>query len=173
MDCSLPGSSVHGIFQARVLEWVAVSFSRGSSWHRDWTQVSHVVGRCFTIWATREVSYYIFSTRKAELPVVQVCVHACSVDSVVAYPFSSGSSRPRNLSGVSYLAGGFFTDWAIRGAHRSGSVCLMSHPHDAVRGTHRPPRAKCSPRISLYKWLRFPQGSHCWNFSFDLLETPN
>ena len=55
MDCSLPGSSVHGIFQARVLEWVAISFSRGSFWPRDWTWVSHIVGRCFTIWATREV----------------------------------------------------------------------------------------------------------------------
>ena len=37
MDCNLPGSSVHGIFQARVLEWVVISFSRGSSWLRDWT----------------------------------------------------------------------------------------------------------------------------------------
>ena len=43
MDCSLPGSSVHGIFQARVLVWSAVSFSRRSSWPRDWTRVSHVV----------------------------------------------------------------------------------------------------------------------------------
>ena len=43
MDCSLPGSSVHGIFQARVLEWVAISFSRGSSWSRDQTRVSHIV----------------------------------------------------------------------------------------------------------------------------------
>ena len=41
MDCSLPGSSVHGIFQASILEWVAISFSRGSSWPRDRTQVSH------------------------------------------------------------------------------------------------------------------------------------
>ena len=49
MDCSLPGSSVHGIFQARILEWVATSFSRRSSQPRDRTQVSHVVGRCFTI----------------------------------------------------------------------------------------------------------------------------
>ena len=40
MDCNLPGSSVHGIFQARVLEWVAISFSRGSSRPRDWTWVS-------------------------------------------------------------------------------------------------------------------------------------
>ena len=55
MDCSLPGSSVHGIFKARVLEWVAISFSRGSSQPRDQTQVSWVIGRRFTIWVTREV----------------------------------------------------------------------------------------------------------------------
>ena len=54
MNCSLPGSSVHGIFQARVLEWVAISFSRGSSQLRDWTLVSHIAGRCFSLWATRE-----------------------------------------------------------------------------------------------------------------------
>ena len=53
---SQPGSSIHGIFQARVLEWVAISFSRESSWPRDWTQVSCIVGRCFTIWATKEVT---------------------------------------------------------------------------------------------------------------------
>ena len=52
MDGSLPGFSVHGIFQARVLEWVAFSFSRGSSGPRDRTQVSSVVGRRFTVWAT-------------------------------------------------------------------------------------------------------------------------
>ena len=56
MNCSLPGSSIHGILQARVLEWVAISFSRGSSRPRDRTWVSCIVGRCFTIWATREVS---------------------------------------------------------------------------------------------------------------------
>ena len=54
-DCSLPGFSIHGIFQARVLEWIAISFSRGSSWLRDRTQVSRIVNRHFTIWATREV----------------------------------------------------------------------------------------------------------------------
>ena len=51
MDCSPPGSSVHGILQARTLEWVAISFSRGSSWPRDWTQVSCIAGRFFTDWA--------------------------------------------------------------------------------------------------------------------------
>ena len=55
IDCSLSGSSVHGIFQARILEWGAISFSRRSSWPRDWTQVSRIVSRHFTVWATREV----------------------------------------------------------------------------------------------------------------------
>ena len=54
MDSSLPGSSVHGILQAIVLEWIAIPFSRGSSWPGDRTQVSHIVDRRFTIWATRE-----------------------------------------------------------------------------------------------------------------------
>ena len=47
MDCSLLGSSIHGIFQARILEWVAISFSSGSSRPRDQTRVSFIVGRCF------------------------------------------------------------------------------------------------------------------------------
>ena len=58
MDWGLTGSSVHGILQARTLEWVAVPFSRGSSQLRDQTQVSHIAGRFFTIWAIREVQEY-------------------------------------------------------------------------------------------------------------------
>ena len=54
-DYSLPGFSVHGIFQVRILEWVAISFSRRSSRPREWTRVSHIVGRHFTVWTTREV----------------------------------------------------------------------------------------------------------------------
>ena len=53
MDCSPPGSPVHGILQARVLEWVAFPFSRGSSQFRDWTQVSRIAGRFFTSWVTQ------------------------------------------------------------------------------------------------------------------------
>ena len=49
MDCNLQGSSVHGILQARILEWVAISISRGSSQPRDGTLVAHIVGRYFTI----------------------------------------------------------------------------------------------------------------------------
>ena len=54
MDCSPPGSSVHEILQERTPQWVAISFSRGSSWPRDRTWVSHIVGRFYTLWATRE-----------------------------------------------------------------------------------------------------------------------
>ena len=53
MDCSLLGSSVFGILQARILEWVAISFSRESCQPRDQSQVSWIAGRLFTIWATR------------------------------------------------------------------------------------------------------------------------
>ena len=47
MDCNLLGSCVHGIFQARILEWIAIPFLRGSYWPRDWTQVSCIAGRFF------------------------------------------------------------------------------------------------------------------------------
>ena len=59
MDCNLQSSSVHEILQARILEWVAISFSRGSSWPRDRTQVEQTIaGRFLTIWATREAHGY-------------------------------------------------------------------------------------------------------------------
>ena len=54
MDHSPPGSSVHEILQAGTLEWVATFLCRGSSQPRDGTQVSHIAGRFFTIWAPRE-----------------------------------------------------------------------------------------------------------------------
>ena len=58
MDCSPPSSSVRGILQARILKWVAISFSRRSSPPRDWTWVSCLAGRFFTSWATRETPSY-------------------------------------------------------------------------------------------------------------------
>ena len=73
MDCSLPGSSVHGIFQAIVLEWIAIPFFRGSSQPRDRTQVSRIIDRCFTVWATREVLSKRSQTQKAT-PCTIPCV---------------------------------------------------------------------------------------------------
>ena len=52
MDCSLPRSSIHGIFQARILAWIAISFSRKSSWPRDWILVSHIAG-----WLLNELQF--------------------------------------------------------------------------------------------------------------------
>ena len=57
MDCSLPGSSIHEILQARILEWVAIPFSGRSSQPTNQTQVSHIAGGFFTIWAIREALY--------------------------------------------------------------------------------------------------------------------
>ena len=60
MDCSLPGSSVHGISQTRILEWVVIPFSRESSWLRDQTWVSCIAGKFFQCWTSKEAweSYY-------------------------------------------------------------------------------------------------------------------
>ena len=58
MNCSPPDSSVHGILQARMLEWAAMPSSRGSSQLRDQTQVSHIADRFFSIWATREAQFF-------------------------------------------------------------------------------------------------------------------
>ena len=57
-DCSLPGYSVPGVFQVRILEWVAISFARGSSRPRDRTWVFHIAGRFFTIWGIRGATVY-------------------------------------------------------------------------------------------------------------------
>ena len=92
MDCSRQASLFMEILQARILEWVAMPSSRGSSQPRDQTQVSHTVGRFFTIWATREAQEYW---------------------EWVAYPFSRGSSQPRERTRVSCIAGRFFTSWTM------------------------------------------------------------
>ena len=77
MDYSPPGSSVHGILQERLLEWVAISFSRGSwIWPRDWTQVSHIVCGFFTMWATKEV-----------LDLLVVCLHPVGAKNIGCFIF--------------------------------------------------------------------------------------
>ena len=87
-DCSPPGSAVRRISQARILEWVAISFSRGSSQPRDQTQVSHIAGGFFTVWATREAQR-------------RVGVHLNSESSswrdscLYVHPFNTGLQIPR------------------------------------------------------------------------------
>ena len=71
MDFNLPGSSVHGILQARILEWIAVRSSRASSQHRDGTQVSRNAGGFFTSWATREAQHRLSSRA---VPALRRCM---------------------------------------------------------------------------------------------------
>ena len=91
-DCSLPASSVHGIFQAIVLEWVAISFSRGSSWPRDRTQVSLTVDRRFTIWATREVL-------KQDWALKNWCLWNVASEKTLESPLNSKEIKPVNPKG--------------------------------------------------------------------------
>ena len=81
-----------GILQARILEWVAMPSSRGSSQPRDWTQIRRRILYCLS----HQGSPWILEW--------------------VAYPFSRGSSRPSKQTRVSCIAGGFFTSWATREA---------------------------------------------------------
>ena len=81
VDCSPPGSSVHGILQARILEWVTTLSSRGSSQPRDWTQVSGITGRFFSIWATSVA-----------------CCCCCEVTSVVSNSVRPHRQQPTRLS---------------------------------------------------------------------------
>ena len=89
--CSLPGSSVRGIFQAWILEWVAISFSRGSSWPRDQTRVSHIAGRCFTVWATRGVSQKVQTSSINTTKISCMSIHqqwAIQKDMKTVMPFT-------------------------------------------------------------------------------------
>ena len=71
VDCTLPGSSVHGILQARILKWVAIPFSRRSSWSKDWTQVSWIAVWFFIVWTTREIHIISADKRKKKMCVIR------------------------------------------------------------------------------------------------------
>ena len=117
-----PWTVVHEIFRARILKWVAFPFSRGSSQPRDQTQVSHIVGEFFISWATGKPK----NSGEGSLSFLQQIFpiqgsnwsHKGSprILEWVAYPFFSRSSQPRDWTGVSCIAGRFFTNWAIREA---------------------------------------------------------
>ena len=136
--CSLPGPSVHGIFQARVLEWVAISFSRGSSRPRYWTWVSCTAGRCFTIWATRDIACKIqglpeivadqcldCSLCPLFLPKISswkedLLLFSCSVVSDSATPWTA--AQP-GLPALHY-----FPEHAQTHVHQVGDAIQPSHP---------------------------------------------
>ena len=120
MNCRPPGSSV----QARILEWVAISFSRGSSWPRDWTWVSHIAGRRFTIWATMEADHCVKPTphgiinfrntinkiKDNSSSVICLVVSDSTTPWTVAHqaPTSIGFSRQEYWSGQPFNSSGIF-----------------------------------------------------------------
>jgi len=77
MDCSPPGSSVHGISQTRILEWVVIPFSRASSWRRGRTWVFCITGRFLTLWATREAPCGQQHAAAAAAKLLQTCPTLC------------------------------------------------------------------------------------------------
>ena len=105
MDCSLPGSSVHGILQAKILEWVAIPSSRGSS-HQG---LNPGLLHC------RQIFYYL--SHQGSPRILEW----------VAYSFSRGSFQPRNRTRFSYIADGFFTSWATREAQLNEYSFNITH----------------------------------------------
>ena len=136
-DCSLPGSSVQGILQVRILEWVAVPSPGGfpnpgikprSPTLREDSLLSETPGKFkYTRVGSLSLLQRIFLTQGSNpgLPHCRWILYQLShkrsprILEWVAYPFSSGSSQPRNQTGVSCIADRFFTNWAIREAPRS------------------------------------------------------
>ena len=95
MDCSPAGSSVHGILQARILQWVAVSFSRGSSW----PGVSCIADRFFTIWAPRE-AIFVDLTENSEIPL-----HTYENDQNLEHWQQQMLARIQSKRSLSFIAG--------------------------------------------------------------------
>ena len=124
MDCCPPGSSVHRISQARILEWVAISFFRGSSWPRDQAHIStdsllshqwsEVAQSCPTLCDPLDCSLPGFSFH---------AVFQARVPEWIAISFSRGASRPRDQTQVSHIAGRQFTLW--KGNHQRSLITTL------------------------------------------------
>ena len=127
MDCSPPGSSVHGILQARILEWVAMPSSRRSSQPRDLTQVSHIAGRFFTIWTTREAQEYCSGYVYICVCVcvcVCVCMCVCIYIYIYIYPHFKKNLLIKNTL-FFFSTIGYFKIWNIVPCAMVLVVCLF------------------------------------------------
>ena len=120
MDCSLPGSSVHGILQARILEWVSIPFSRGSFWSQDQIQVSHIASRFFTVWATREIPPTV------KVLVTQSCLTLCNpMDCSPPGSSVHGILQAKIWSWYPFLSPGDLSSPGIK--PRSPSLQILNH----------------------------------------------
>ena len=131
MDCSPPGSSIHWILQARILEWVAISFSRGSSQPRDRTQVSRIAGVGFNLWATRE-AIQTFSVQFSS--VAQTCLTLCD---------------PMNHSTPGLPVHHQLWEFTQTHVHWVGDAIQPSHPLSSPS----PPAPNPSQDQGLFQWV--------------------
>ena len=100
MNCSPPGSSVHGVIQARILEWVAISFSRGSSWPRDWTHVScsSCIGKLIPYhWATWEAHMQIIHTHTHTHIYIHTHTYTSKEKFISGFPKRKNQGRNFNI----------------------------------------------------------------------------
>ena len=154
MDCSPPGSSVHRILRARILEWVAISFSRGSFWLRDQTWISCIVGKHFTVWATSKVNFRSDQINRSVMS-----------DSLWAYELQH--TRPPCPH--------YLPEFAQTRVHWVGDLVQLSHPLSPPF----PPAHNLSQHQGLFQWAgsshRVPkvlelQHQSCqWIFRVDFL----
>ena len=131
MDCSQPGSSVHGISQARILEWVAMSFSRESSWSQDWTCVSCVsciAGRFFitgTSWEApvSEYSHLIIKLQwnSREPPPKKRNMSTCATVGPPSHP------QPEPSSSWPFFSFPYRVQWDLLKDKQSVSIKVMSN----------------------------------------------
>ena len=126
VDCSLPGSSVHGILQARILEWVAISFSRGSSRPGDQTQVSCIAGGFFSSWAIREaLTFSINNSIKFKNVYVHIVLKQCCFWVAKS---SSTLCDPMDCSMPGFPVPSHFPEFAQVHVHWIGDAIQLSHP---------------------------------------------
>ena len=160
MDCSPPGFSVHGILQARILEWVAIPSSMGSSQTRDWTQVSCITGRFFTIWATREAPESLMEDFKKENAGLSSVQLSRSVVSNSLQPHGLHHARPSCPSPTPRVY--------------SNSRPLSRWCHPTILSSVIPfsSRLQSFPALDLFQWvilhIRWPK---YWSFSFSISPT--
>ena len=114
MDYSPTGCSVHGILQARILKLVAIPFSRGSSWPRDWTRVSCIAGRLFIIWVSRGAICHLSYLLSICWVILNLTLW--KLREIALLTFSQGMLPLRELTAEKPFHGskGYFSKWQLR-----------------------------------------------------------
>ena len=168
--------TVHEVLQARILEWVAFPFSRGSSQPRDWTQVSHIAGRFFTSWATREVLILEPSKlwfREVKKQIRGYCATKSAVNIWIHFQRLSSASRLSfkvHLSFNSHPKAFFIKDhtafqfclpiWSSSSVWREDVCTLLHHLQAGFSVLHRSCcLEKCiGQRLKIQTWVIYMPG---------------